>query len=473
MTDHNDDELLDTALEDGNHLQDLYQNWFLEYASYVILDRAVPDIADGLKPVQRRIMHAMWELEDGRYNKAANVIGHTMRYHPHGDAAIADAMVKLAQKDLLIDTQGNWGNVATGDRSAAPRYIEARLSAFAKDVVFSPKVTNWVSSYDGRNKEPTVLPIKFPLLLAQGAEGIAVGLSTKILPHNFCEILKASISLLKGRRQKIEPDFMSGGIADFSAYNDGKKGSKVRVRAVIVKKDAKTLHITQLPFGVTTASLIDSILSANDKKKIQVKRVEDNTAKDVDIQIQLPQGASTDQTIEALYAFTDCEVNISPNCCIIQDGKPRFIGVSDLLRESVELTKKLLGAELEIKCQDLKEKLHFASLEKIFIEKRIYRSIETAETWQEVLKTIDKGLKPYKKQFIREVTEEDLVKLTEIKIKRISKFDSKRAEKAMAELKESVAKVEYDLAHLVEYSIKFYERLLKTLKSSLKKGIGK
>lgn len=462
MTDHTEEELnQDNELHDINHLEDLYRNWFLEYASYVILDRAVPNVDDGLKPVQRRILHAMWELEDGRYNKAANIIGHTMRYHPHGDAAIADAMVKMSQKELLIDTQGNWGNVATGDRSAAPRYIEARLSEFAKEVVFNPKVTEWLPSYDGRNKEPVVLPMKFPLLLAQGTEGIAVGLSTKILPHNFCEIIKSSISMLKGRKQKIEPDFLTGGIADFSAYKDGKRGGKVKVRAVITSKDAKTLNIKELPYGVTTASLIDSILSANEKKKIQIRRVEDNTAKDVDIQIELPSGASTDQTIEALYAFTDCEVNISVNCCIIRDDKPKFIGVSELLENSVNQTKNLLEAELSIKLGELKEKLHFSSLEKIFIEKRIYRKIENAETWDAVLKTIDKGLSQYKAQFIRDVNEDDLIKLTEIKIKRISKFDSKRADSAISKLKESVAEVEYDLEHLIEYSIRFYENLLK------------
>ena len=450
----------DSELQSINHVEDLYKDWFLEYASYVILDRAVPNLDDGLKPVQRRILHSLNELEDGRYNKAANVIGHTMRYHPHGDAAIGEAMVKMAQKELLIDTQGNWGNPITGDRAAAPRYIEARLSEFAKTVVFNPKTTEWIPSYDGRNKEPIALPTKFPLLLNMGTEGIAVGLSTKILPHNFCELIKASIKHLQGKSVKIEPDFSTGGVADFSDYRDGKKGGKVKIRAVIEKSGAKTLKIKEVPFGITTSSLIDSILSAHDKGKIKIKKVEDNTAQEVEVLIELPGGVSPDLTIDALFAFTDCEVSISPNCCIIQDDKPRFVGVSEILRTSTDQTKGLLEAELRIKELELKEKLHFASLEQVFIDNKIYRKIESASTWEAVIATIEKGLKPFAKSFFREVTEEDIVRLTEIKIKRISKFDTKRAEEAITKLKDSLAEVQYDLKHLVEFCIEYFQGLL-------------
>lgn len=443
-----------------HHVEDLYRNWFLEYASYVILDRAVPNVDDGLKPVQRRLLHAMYELEDGRYNKAANIIGHTMRYHPHGDAAIGDALIKLGQKELLIDTQGNWGNLLTGDRAAAARYIEARLTPFAKEVIFNPKTTQWLPSYDGRNKEPVALPVKFPLLLAQGAEGIAVGLSTRILPHNFCELIKASMAYLKGRKQKIEPDFPSGGIADFSLYQDGKKGGKVKVRAVIDKIDQKTLRIVELPFGVTTSSLIDSIISANDKGKIKIKKVEDNTAESVDILISLPSGVSSDVTLEALYAFTDCEVSISTNCCIIRGDKPHFIGVTELLHSVTDQTVELLKAELEIKKGELNQKLHFMTLEQLFIEHKIYRKIETCESFEDILKTIEKGLKPFSKQFIRPLLEEDLVRLTEIKIKRISKYDKDRADEAMAKVKDQVKEVTYDLEHLTDYALRYYEGIL-------------
>lgn len=441
-------------------VEDLYKDWFLDYASYVILDRAVPCIDDGLKPVQRRILHAMWEIEDGRFNKVANIIGHTMRYHPHGDAAIGDALTKLGQRDLLVETQGNWGNQLTGDRAAAPRYIEARLSQFAKDVLFNPKTTNWVRSYDGRNKEPINLPAKFPLLLVHGAEGIAVGLSTRILPHNFCEVIKAAISHLKGRKQKIYPDFFTGGLADFSQYNDGAKGGRVRVRAKIVKQDAKTLCVKELPFGTSTGSLIDSILAANDKGKVKIKRVEDNTAAEVDIQIEVPAGVSLDLTIDGLYAFTDCEISIATNCCIIRDDRPHFVGVSEVLETSVQQTSALLQSELEIRRHELREKIHLASLEQVFIENKIYRKIENCETWEDVLKTIAAGLKPFASGFIRAVTDDDLVKLTEIKIKRISKFDSSKAEEALAKLRDQVAEVEYDLKNLTDYVIRYYENLL-------------
>jgi len=404
------------------HLSGMYRDWFLDYASYVILERAVPHLADGLKPVQRRILHSMRRLDDGRYNKVANIIGHTMQFHPHGDASIGDALVQLGQKDLLIDMQGNWGNILTGDNAAAPRYIEARLSKFALEVVFNPKTTEWKLTYDGRNKEPLTLPVKFPLLLAQGVEGIAVGLASKILPHNFIELIDASIACLQGKQFEILPDFPSAGFADFSRYNNGLRGGAVRVRAKIERVDKKQLVITEIPFGKTTGSLIESIVKANEKGKIKIKRIDDNTAEHVEIQVYLAAGISPDKTIDALYAFTDCEVSISPNSCIIDEEKPRFMGVSDMLHKAVDNTVELLRLELEIRLNELEADWHLSSLEKIFIEKRIYRDIEECETWEAVIEAIDTGLKPHIKKLRKEVTREDIVKLTEIKIKRISKF---------------------------------------------------
>ena len=444
----------------------MYKDWFLDYASYVILERAVPAIDDGFKPVQRRIMQSMKDLDDGRYNKVANLVGHTMQYHPHGDASIADAMVQLGQKELLIDMQGNWGNILTGDRAAASRYIEARLSKFALEVVFNPKTTEWQASYDGRKKEPIDLPVKFPLLLAQGAEGIAVGLSTKILPHNFNEIIDASIKYLKGRSFKIVPDFLTGGIADFTNYNDGKRGGKVRVRAKISQLDKKTLVINEIPYGTTTSSLIDSILKANDKGKIKIKRIEDNTAAEVEILVHLPNGVSPDKTIDALYAFTNCEQSISPLCCVIEDNKPIFIGVSEVLKRSTDHTVDLLKKELEIQLGELEEQWHFASLERIFIENRIYRDIEEEETWEGVLAAIDKGLKPHTKHLKRAVTQEDIIRLTEIRIKKISKFDIDKAKQHIESLEEKIAEVKNYLAHLIEYAIDYF----KNLKSKYGKG---
>ncbi len=441
-----------------NHM---YQNWFLDYASYVILERAVPAVEDGLKPVQRRILHAMKEMDDGRYNKIANVIGQTMQYHPHGDASIGDAITNMGQKDLLIDTQGNWGDVRTGDSAAAPRYIEGRLSKFALDVAFNGKTTGWQLSYDGRKNEPVTLPMKFPLLLAQGAEGIAVGLSTKILPHNFCELLEAAIKYLKGRKFELYPDFLTGGMIDVSNYNDGGRGGKVRVRVHIEEVDKKTLAIKDVPYGVTTSQLVDSILKANDNGKIKIKSVTDNTAKDVELIIQLAPGVTTDQTIDALYAFTDCEVSISPNACVIIDEKPQFVGVADLLKYSAEHTKKLLLRELEIKLGELEDDWHYSSLEKIFIEKRIYRNIEEETTWEGVLNAIDTGLKPYKKKFRREITQEDIVRLTEIKIKRISKFDSFKADEHIKGVEANIEEVKNNIANLNDYAIAYYEGLLK------------
>lgn len=441
------------------HVDGMYKDWFLEYASYVILERAVPYVEDGLKPVQRRILHVLWELEDGRYNKVANLIGQTMKYHPHGDASIGDALVQLGQKDLLIDTQGNWGNILTGDSAAAPRYIEARLSKFALDVLYAPKVTQWQLSYDGRNKEPIFLPAKFPILLAHGVEGIAVGLACKILPHNFIELIDASISILQGRGKKIYPDFSTGGMADFADYNDGKRGGKIRLRAKISQLDKKTLVINEIPFGTTTTSLIESIISANDKGKIKIKKVEDNTSENVEINIHLSSGVSPDVTMDALYAFTDCEVSISPNSCIIEDEKPKFIGVSEILKISTDRTLSILKQELEFQKQELLEQLHFSSLEKIFIEKKIYRDIETCETWEEVIEAIDKGLKPYKKQFVRDVTRDDILRLTEIKIKRISKFDKKKADEEIKELEKKIGEVKYNLSHLTDYAINYFKNL--------------
>ncbi len=440
----------------------MYKDWFLDYASYVILERAVPAIEDGLKPVQRRILHSMKDLDDGRYNKVANIVGHTMQYHPHGDASISDAMVQVGQKELLIDMQGNWGNILTGDRAAASRYIEARLSKFALDVVYNPKVTEWQLSYDGRKKEPINLPVKFPLLLAQGAEGIAVGLSTKILPHNFIELIDASIKHLQGKRFTILPDFPTSGVADFTNYNDGNRGGKVRVRAKISQLDKNTLVITEIPFSTTTTSLIDSVLKANDKGKIKIKKIEDNTAAEVEILVHLPSGISPDKTIDALYAFTNCEVSISPLGCVIEENKPNFIGVSEMLRRSTDNTVELLKKELEIQLDELQEQWHFASLERIFIENRIYRDIEEVETWEGVIEAIDKGLKPHIKHLKRAVTEEDIVRLTEIRIKRISKFDIDKAQQKIEALEADIAQVKHNLEHLIEFAIDYFKRLKTT-----------
>ncbi|MFI8603924.1 DNA gyrase/topoisomerase IV subunit A [Cellulophaga baltica] len=437
----------------------MYKDWFLDYASYVILERAVPAIEDGFKPVQRRIMHALKELDDGRYNKVANVVGHTMQYHPHGDASIADAMVQIGQKDLLIDTQGNWGNILTGDSAAASRYIEARLSKFALEVVFSPKITAWQSSYDGRKKEPTNLPVKFPLLLAQGAEGIAVGLSTKVLPHNFIELIDSSIKHLKGQKFTIYPDFPTSGIIDVSNYNDGIRGGKIRVRAKISQLDKSTLVINEIPYGTNTSSLIDSILKANEKGKIKIRKIEDNTAADVEILIHLPSGLSPDKTIDALYAFTACESSISPLGCIIEDNKPLFIGVTEMLQRSTDYTVELLRAELEVQLRELEEQWHFASLERIFIENRIYRDIEEQETWEGVIKAIDDGLKPFIKHLKRAVTEEDITRLTEIRIKRISKFDIDKAQQLIDSLEERIAEVKNNLEHIIDFTIDYFKNL--------------
>jgi topoisomerase-4 subunit A len=443
------------------HLSGMYKEWFLDYASYVILERAVPNLADGLKPVQRRILHSMWRLDDGRYNKVANIIGHTMQFHPHGDASIGDAIVQLGQKDLLIDTQGNWGNIFTGDDAAAPRYIEARLTRFAQEVVFNPKTTEWKLSYDGRNKEPVTLPVKFPLLLAQGAEGIAVGLASKILPHNFIELIEAAINYLEGKDFVIYPDFPTGGLIDISKYNDGMRGGSVRIRAKIERVDKKQLVITEIPFGTNTSGLIDSILKANEKGKIKIKRIDDNTAEHVEIIVHLAPGVSPDKTIDALYAFTDCEVSISPNCCIIDDMKPRFLGISEMLKKTVDNTVELLRQELEIRLDELETDWHFSSLERIFIEKRIYRDIETCETWESILETIDKGLEPYKKKLRRAVTREDIEKLTEIKIKRISKFDMKKAGAHIREIDTEINEVKNHLQNIVPYSVNWFRHINK------------
>ncbi len=437
----------------------MYKDWFLDYASYVILERAVPAIEDGFKPVQRRILHSMKDLDDGRYNKVANIVGHTMQYHPHGDASIADAMVQIGQKDLLIDTQGNWGNILTGDRAAASRYIEARLSKFALDVVFNPKTTEWQASYDGRRKEPINLPVKFPLLLAQGAEGIAVGLSTKVLPHNFIELIEASIKHLQGKRFTIVPDFATGGIADFSNYNDGLRGGKVRCRARIGQLNKNTLVITEVPFGTTTSSLIDSILKANDKGKIKIKKIEDNTAAEVEILIHLPSGISPDKTIDALFAFTNCETSISPLGCVIEDNKPLFVGVSEMLRHSTNLTVELLKLELEIRLNELEEQWHFASLERIFIENRIYRDIEDEETWEGVISAIDKGLQPYIQHLKRAITTDDITRLTEIRIKRISKFDIDKAQQKIEALEDQIEETKGYLSTIIDYAIAYFKRL--------------
>lgn len=444
----------------------MYRSWFLDYASYVILERAVPALQDGLKPVQRRILHSMKDLDDGRYNKVANIIGHTMQYHPHGDASIGDALVQLGQKDLLIDCQGNWGNTLTGDSAAAPRYIEARLSKFAHDVVFNPKTTDWQLSYDGRNKEPVFLPVKFPLLLAQGGEGIAVGLSCKVLPHNFIELVDASIACLRGKRFEILPDFPTGGTADVDLYNEGQRGGRVRVRARIRKEDNKTLVIHEIPFGTTTSSLIESIIKANDKGKIKVRHIEDNTAENAEILVHLATGVSPDNTIDALYAFTDCELSIAPNAVVIEastetgvSDKPRFVGVNELLRNSTQNTLRLLELELVIKKSELEEQWHFASLERIFIEKKVYRKIEEAETWEQVIEFIEKGLKPHIKELKRAVTQDDIVRLTEIKIKRISRFDSFKADEHIKQLAENIGEVQNKLDHLVDHAVDYFKEL--------------
>ena len=444
-----------------HHLSGMYQNWFLDYASYVILERAVPDIYDGLKPVQRRILHSMKRLDDGRYNKVANIVGHTMQFHPHGDASIGDALVQLGQKDLLIDCQGNWGNILTGDGAAASRYIEARLSKFALDTVFNPKTTEWKASYDGRNKEPIALPVKFPLLLAQGVEGIAVGLNSKILPHNFNELCDACMSYLKGEEFVLFPDFQTGGSIDVSKYNDGERGGSVKIRSKISKIDNKTLAITEIPFGTNTSKLIDSIIKASEKGKIKIRKVDDNTSENVEILVHLQPGISSDKTIDALFAFTDCELSISPNCCVIHNNKPRFMGVSEMLRISAEHTKDLLKAELEIQKAELQEQLFFTSLEKLFIENRIYKDkgFEESSSQEEVILHIDKRLEPFKKDFIREIRREDFVKLLEIKMMRITRFDSDKANDTLIAIQKKIDEVNYELDHLVDYTIFWFEGL--------------
>jgi topoisomerase-4 subunit A len=449
------------ALHSVTALSGMYKDWFLDYASYVILERAVPHLHDGLKPVQRRILHSMKRMDDGRFNKVANIIGHTMQFHPHGDASIGDALVQLGQKELLIDAQGNWGNLLTGDGAAAPRYIEARLSKFAIDVVFNVKTTEWKLSYDGRNKEPVTLPVKFPLLLAQGGEGIAVGLASKILPHNFNELIDASIDYLQGKDFVLYPDFPTGGMIDVSKYNDGQRGGAVKVRAKIEKVDKKELVITEIPFGKTTSTLIESIIKANEKGKIKIKKIDDNTSANVEIVIQLVPGTSPDKTIDALYAFTDCEYSISPNTCVVVDEKPSFMGVSQILKNSADRTVELLRQELKIREHELEEEWHMSSLEKIFIEKRIYHDIENSETWEAVIKAIDKGLDPYKKLFRREVTREDIIQLTEIKIKRISKFDIKKADEHIRGLETELEEVRNHLANIIPYAINYFKQIKK------------
>lgn len=443
------------------YLPGMYKNWFLDYASYVILERAVPYVNDGLKPVQRRILHAMREMDDGRYNKVANIIGQTMMYHPHGDASIGDALVQLGQKDLLIDTQGNWGNILTGDSAAAPRYIEARLSKFALDVVFNPKTTKWQLSYDGRNREPITLPVKFPLLLAQGVEGIAVGLASKILPHNFNELINASVAHLRGEEFELYPDFPTGGAIDISKYNDGLRGGVIKIRAKIEKQDAKTLVITELPFGRTTTTLIESIIKANEKNKIKVKRIDDNTSDRVEILVHLAPGVSSDKTIDALYAFTDCEISVSPNSCVIENDKPVFMAIRDILKKNTGQTVSLLKLELEIRKEELRESLHFSSLEKIFIEERIYkdRGFEQAENMDEAVAHVDQRLEPWKPKLIREVTKEDILKLMEIRMARILKFNSDKAEEYIRSLHKEIEQLDYDIAHIIDYAIGYYERI--------------
>mgnify|MGYP003308782854 FL=1 len=450
--------------EDSNYLTKvggMYKEWFLDYASYVILERAVPDLMDGLKPVQRRILHSMFDLEDGRYNKVANIVGHTMQYHPHGDASISDAIVQVGQKELLIDMQGYWGYIYTGDRGAASRYIEARLSKFALEVVFNPKTTNWQLSYDGRKKEPIHLPVKFPLLLAQGAEGIAVGLSTKILPHNFNELIDGSVKYLKGRSFKLFPDFQTGGSIDVSNYNDGNRGGRVKVRATVEKYDKNTIIIKEIPYGTTTASLIESIIKASEKGKVKIKKIEDNTSAEVEILVYLPSGASIQKTIDSLFAFTQCEVSISPLCCIISDNKPQFLGVRDILKISTDNTKDLLKKELEIQLNELENQWHSISLERIFIENRIYRDIEDKTTWDEVLSTIDSGLDPFKSKLKKDVTDDDIKKLTEIPIRKISKFDLNKVKDKLDSIEVNIEEVKNNLNHLVEYTIQYFTHLKK------------
>lgn len=462
MSDIQDNLQNDESLHNIIHVGGMYENWFLDYASYVILERAVPSVEDGLKPVQRRILHAMKEMDDGRFNKVANIIGQTMQYHPHGDASISDAIVNLGQKELLIETQGNWGDVRTGDDAAAARYIEARLSKFALDIAFNAKTTTWQLSYDGRKNEPLTLPMKFPLLLAQGAEGIAVGLSTKILPHNFCELIEASIKYLRGRKFELYPDFSTRGMIDVAAYNDGKRGGKVRVRAHIEEKDKKTLLIKDVPYGITTTQLMESIVKANDNGKIKIKKVVDNTAKDVEIEVQLAPGISPDITIDALYAFTDCEISISPNACVIVADKPQFLTVSDLLKYSADFTRELLKKELEIKLEELEDKWHYTSLEKIFFEKQIYKELEQKhKDWETVLGAIDKGFNPYKKLLKRAITREDIVKLTEKPVRRIYRLDINELNEQIKGIEGDIKQVKYDLDHLVDFSVSYYENLLK------------
>lgn len=459
--DGHNEEKASEALREVTYLSGMYENWFLDYASYVILERAVPYVNDGLKPVQRRILHSMKKLDDGRYNKVANIIGNTMQFHPHGDASIGDALVQLGQKDLLIDMQGNWGNILTGDSAAAPRYIEARLSKFALEVLFNVKTTNWKQSYDGRNKEPITLPVKFPLLLAQGVEGIAVGLASKILPHNFNELIAACIAYLKGEEFEIYPDFPTAGMVDVSRYNDGLRGGAVKVRARVEKVDNKTLKIVEIPFGKTTSTLIESIIKANDKGKIKIKKIDDNTAADVEILIHLATGISSDKTIDALYAFTDCEYSISPNACVVEDDVPKFIGVNEILKRSADKTVDLLKLELEIRKAELEEAWHYASLERIFIENRIYRDIEECETWESVIETIDVGLKPHTKHLMRAVTEEDIVRLTEIKIKRISKFDINKATDYIQSIEDEIEEIKVHIANIIPFTIRYFQSIRK------------
>jgi topoisomerase-4 subunit A len=449
------------ALHSVTALSGMYQDWFLDYASYVILERAVPHLNDGLKPVQRRILHSMKRMDDGRYNKVANIIGHTMQFHPHGDTSIGDALTQLGQKDLLIDTQGNWGNILTGDDAAAPRYIEARLSKFANEVVFNPKTTEWKLSYDGRNKEPVTLPVKFPLLLVMGVEGIAVGLASKILPHNFNEIIDASINYLQGKEFVLYPDFPTGGLIDVSKYNNGQRGGVIKVRAKIEKVDKKALTITEIPFGRTTSTLIDSIIKVNEKGKIKIRKIDDNTSANVEIVVHLMPGVSPDKTIDALYALTDCEYSISPNTCVITGSKPSFIGVSDILRHSADNTVQLLKTELEIRREELQEEWHMSSLEKIFIEERIYRDIEECETWEAVINAIDKGLKPFKKRLLKEVTRDDIIKLTEIKIKRISKFDSQKVDEHIKSIEDELDEVKNHLGNIIPFTINYFKQIKK------------
>ncbi|MGB1131639.1 MAG: DNA gyrase/topoisomerase IV subunit A, partial [Flavobacteriaceae bacterium] len=461
MTEDNFNDMSEMNGEELIPISGMYKDWFIDYASYVILERAVPSVEDGLKPVQRRILHSMKDLDDGRFNKVANIVGHTMQYHPHGDASISDAMVQIGQKDLLIDTQGNWGNILTGDSAAASRYIEARLSQFALEVVFSPKITEWQLSYDGRRKEPVNLPVKFPLLLAQGAEGIAVGLSTKILPHNFIELIDSAVKYLRGRKFEIYPDFVTGGEIDISNYNDGKRGGRVKARAKINQLNKNTLVISQIPFTTTSTSLIESIIKANERGKIKIKKIEDNTSDNVEILIHLPNGVSPDKTIDALFAFTNCEVSISPLGCVIENHKPVFIGVSEILKKSVDLTRDLLRKELEVKQSELEQLWHNSTLEKIFIENRIYRLIEEKETWEEVLNAINNGLKPFINLLKRDIIQDDIVRLTEIKIKRISKYDIDKADKRIKQIENDLELILDNLNNLTSFTIDYFKNLKK------------